>query len=75
VHVVDPFVSRPVTEGFTYFRLHGITGNRHVYSDAELAELAGMLQAEVPCYVMFNKMPRNEDAARFQALLAATRPT
>jgi uncharacterized protein YecE (DUF72 family) len=32
VHVVDPFVSTTVTPQQTYFRLHGRTGARHVYS-------------------------------------------
>ena len=45
VHVVDPFVSTTVTPEQTYFRLHGITGARHVYSDAELEQLADMLPA------------------------------
>lgn len=70
VHVVDPFVTRTVTSGLTYYRLHGTTGARHVYSDAELMELAGMIPAHGECYVMFNNMPRVEDARRFQALLA-----
>ena len=36
VHVVDPFVNQSVTPELIYYRLHGITGARHVYSDAEL---------------------------------------
>ncbi len=43
VHVVDPFVSTTVTPEQTYFRLHGISGARHVYTDAELEQLADML--------------------------------
>ena len=73
VHVVDPFVDQTVTPEQTYFRLHGITGARHVYSDDELARLATMLPdpavATVPAYVMFNELPRVGDATRFIALL------
>jgi uncharacterized protein YecE (DUF72 family) len=76
VHVVDPFVTTTVTTEQTYFRLHGTTGSRHVYSDDELAELVGLLPSETtaPPYVMFNNLPRVGDARRFAALLAARRP-
>jgi uncharacterized protein YecE (DUF72 family) len=71
VHVVDPFVSETVTPEQTYFRLHGVTGARHVYSDAELARLRAMLPAEhvVPPYVMFNNLPRIGDARRFATMV------
>jgi uncharacterized protein YecE (DUF72 family) len=72
VHVVDPFVSTTVTPEHTYLRLHGTTGARHVYTDAELAQLADMLPAEPshPPYVLFNNLPRIEDARRFRQILA-----
>ena len=69
VHVVDPFVNATVTTGFTYFRLHGITGARHVYTDDELARLRDMVPATGDTYVMFNNIPRASDARRFGALL------
>ena len=71
VHVVDPFVSTTVTPEQTYLRLHGTTGARHVYSDAELTQLADMLPTapEHPPYVLFNNLPRVHDARRFRALL------
>lgn len=72
IHVVDPFVTRAVTRGLTYYRLHGTTGARHVYSDGELRALAKMIPAGGECYVMFNNMPRVEDSRRFQQLLAGT---
>src|SRR3954447_20055894 len=74
VHVVDPFVSTTVTPEQTYFRLHGIAGARHVYLDAELSQLAEMLPAapSYPPYVLFNNLPRVEDARRFRRLLART---
>ena len=70
VHVVDPFVDPPpATQGdaTTYFRLHGITGARHVYTDVELRRLADMTPPGA--YVMFNNIPRVRDAERFDALL------
>lgn len=71
VHVVDPFVSTTMTPDQTYFRLHGTTGARHVYTDDELVRLAGMLPAAPtePPYVMFNNLPRIEDARRFRQIL------
>jgi uncharacterized protein YecE (DUF72 family) len=72
VHVVDPFVSTSVTPEQTYFRLHGTTGARHVYTEAELERLADVLliAPSQPAYVLFNNLPRVEDARRFRAVLA-----
>ena len=74
VHVVDPFVSTTVTPEQTYLRLHGITGARHVYTDVELDQLAGMLHEapDQPAYVLFNNLPRVQDARRFRATLERT---
>jgi uncharacterized protein YecE (DUF72 family) len=69
VHVVDPFVNRSATPELTYWRLHGITGARHVYSDAELRRLIDMLPPEGDVYVMFNNMPRDGDSERFINML------
>ena len=68
VHVVDPFVNPTVTPASVYYRLHGTTGSRHVYSDAELRRLLDMLPAEGDSYVMFNNIPREGDSARFMRL-------
>lgn len=70
IHVVDPFVNQSVTPELIYYRLHGITGARHVYSDDELRQLAGMVPEGVEAYVMFNEMPRDMDSARFMRLVA-----
>jgi uncharacterized protein YecE (DUF72 family) len=72
VHVVDPFVDEPLVSpgGEAYFRLHGISGARHVYTDRELRRLAAMTPPGA--YVMFNNIPRVGDAERFSALLRAT---
>lgn len=70
VHVVDPFVDAPQPSlGGAYFRLHGITGTRHVYTDDELRRLVEMTPATA--HVMFNNIPRVGDAKRFVKLLAA----
>ena len=72
VHVVDPFVTAPEPHHPVYWRLHGISGPRHSYSDAELRQLNTLLiGAEAPsaAYVMFNNLPRVGDAKRFSRLL------
>jgi uncharacterized protein YecE (DUF72 family) len=69
VHAVDPFVNTAVTRGVTYFRLHGITGSRHVYTDGELLRLRDMLPNTGATYVLFNNIPRADDARRFGRLL------
>jgi uncharacterized protein YecE (DUF72 family) len=70
-HVIDPFVTQPERGRAVYFRLHGTTGARHVYSDAELKTLRTMVEgAPEPAYVMFNNLPRVGDAKRFLTLLA-----
>lgn len=64
-YVVDPFVTpiRETTGGPAYLRLHGVTGARHVFSDAELRHLAAI--APPDAYLMFNNIPRVRDAQRF----------
>ena len=77
VHVIDPFVTPPAPgrKGPVYWRLHGIGGARHSYSDGELRRLKGMLEeVRDPAlddrpYVLFNNLPRIGDARRFIALL------
>lgn len=69
VYVVDPFVDAiRATAGPPYLRLHGVTGARHVYTDAELRRLAAMTPPDA--HVLFNNIPRVNDARRFGALLA-----
>ena len=70
VHVVDPFVGPSVTRDLIYFRLHGVSGSRHVYSTDELRRLAAMVPSDRESYVMFNNIPRVGDAERFKLLLA-----
>ena len=70
VHVVDPFVTDAQTHSPIYFRLHGVTGSRHVYSDDELRWLMTRIPAKGDVYVMFNNLPRVGDAKRFIKLIA-----
>ena len=72
VHVVDPFVTQPQVGHPVYWRLHGIGGARHSYTDSELKQLHKMLlevEPAEPAYVLFNNLPRVGDAKRFLKLL------
>ena len=72
VHVVDPFVTDPEPGHPVYWRLHGIGGPRHTYTDDQLLRLRDSLarvHADAPAYVMFNNMPRVGDAKRFARLV------
>jgi uncharacterized protein YecE (DUF72 family) len=64
-HVVDPFINKTTTRKRIYFRLHGRSGWRYQYEDAELAELASTLPEDAAGYVFFNNSRMNEDALRF----------
>jgi uncharacterized protein YecE (DUF72 family) len=73
VHVVDPFVTEPESGHPVYWRLHGIGGPRHSYTDAQLVQLRDLLRRTTggdPAYVMFNNLPRVGDAKRFARLIA-----
>ena len=75
VHVIDPFVTPPEHGDPVYFRMHGISGPRHSYTDAELRRLRAMLgrvESDVPAYIMFNNLPRVANAKAFLRLLNAT---
>jgi uncharacterized protein YecE (DUF72 family) len=74
VHVVDPFFVPPHKGHPVYWRLHGIGGARHSYTDEELRALQRMLLdvgTTEPAYVMFNNLPRVGDAKRFKLLVTA----
>ena len=73
VYVVDPFVTAPKRGHDVYWRLHGIGGARHSYSDQELAQLRRMLvdvEPSAPAYILFNNLPRVGDAKRFSKIIA-----
>ncbi|MHC4142522.1 MAG: DUF72 domain-containing protein [Planctomycetota bacterium] len=66
-HVVDPFARNTMRGRPPYFRLHGITGHGHRYTDDELSRLRGMCSGEVT-YCMFNNAFQADDARRFLEL-------
>jgi uncharacterized protein YecE (DUF72 family) len=72
IHVVDPFLSRPVTCELLYLRLHGGKDFSHVFTAEELQYVAGLIPADRPAYVMFNNRQMWDDAARFQSLIRST---
>lgn len=70
VHVVDPMQIETVTPEQTYYRLHGTSGLRHVHADDELRRLADRVAGRSSPYVLFNNLPRVDDAQRFLALVS-----
>lgn len=73
IHCVDPFQRRPVWGSPAYLRLHGKGGYHYRYSDAELAELAGICRGFEAVYCLFNNTNMFEDAQRFLALVGHER--
>lgn len=72
VHVVDPFKTPPpVTGKIQYFRLHGVSGTKHRYTDVELDQLREFCRAKPDSYCFFNTLGMVKDAQRF---LAAVTP-
>ena len=72
VYVVDPFVTQPEPGRDVYWRLHGIGGARHSYTEEELQQLHQLLTDVEPsaaAYVLFNNLPRVGDAKRFLRIL------
>lgn len=72
VYVVDPFVTQPQPRHPVYWRLHGIGGARHSYTDGELQQLHRMLldaEPNGPACILFNNLPRVGDAKRFSRIL------
>jgi uncharacterized protein YecE (DUF72 family) len=76
VYVVDPFVTPPPTGQVLYWRLHGLGGARHSYTDDELRQLYTLLvhsKGADPAYILFNNLPRVADARRFVSVVQACR--
>ena len=68
VHIVDPFKSPPPPAKLHYFRLHGLTGAAHRYTDDELTRLRDFCRPAPLSYCFFNSTGMVRDAARFAAL-------
>jgi uncharacterized protein YecE (DUF72 family) len=76
IHVVDPFQTLPARAGKTqYFRLHGLGGSRHRYTDEELHRLRQLCADRKQTYCMFNNIAMAADAQRFLRLLSPARQT
>ena len=75
-HAVDPFTSKSVTPRNLYFRLHGKSGWRYEYDEAELLEVAALLPNRVARktapYVFFNNVRMIQDALAFKAMVKET---
>jgi uncharacterized protein YecE (DUF72 family) len=71
VHVVDPFKNLPLHRSrIRYFRLHGISGTSHRFTNAELQQLRQTCDASrTPVYCFFNNIAMSDDATRFQRLI------
>lgn len=67
IHVVDPFLRKPVGRGLRYFRLHGRPAYRYRYryTDADLLQLESALNKAWPNWVLFNNDAMADDARRF----------
>ena len=76
IHVVDPFQTPPATIGkVRYYRLHGLTGSRYRYTDADLHRLREMCSGRTPTFCMFNNIAMAKDATRLAALVSSPRQT
>jgi uncharacterized protein YecE (DUF72 family) len=64
VHGVDPFVASATRAPIIYFRLHGIGGYRHRFTEPELDELLGHLPASPKGYIFFNNISMWDDAIK-----------
>lgn len=67
LHIVDPFKGREKAGATIYWRLHGVGGYRHRYSDQELNKLVTILKKskKKKAYVLFNNLYMWEDSQRF----------
>ncbi len=65
IHGTDPLKAPSVTPGLRYWRLHGTTGYRHRYTEAELERLAALCPKRRDAYVLFNNVAMWDDARRF----------
>ena len=69
VPCLDPFGGKSVRGDLLYVRLHGRTGYRYTYSEAEMKELIRVGEAYSQAYLMFNNISMYEDAHHLKKLL------
>ncbi len=70
IHCVDPFVAKALYGKFLYLRLHGVSGYRYSYTDADLRFLKGLVANKVG-FMLFNNVTMLDDARRFQRLISS----
>jgi uncharacterized protein YecE (DUF72 family) len=75
VDTVDPFLRPTLTPEITYWRFHGLGDHYRSYTDDELDRIVEWTKdpARKTTYVMFNEVPRVQDARRFLRKLTAPR--
>jgi uncharacterized protein YecE (DUF72 family) len=66
---VDPFNNEPFPGKIGYFRLHGKTGYRYRYTDADLNELKAKAKGFDLVYFMFNNIYMFEDALNYKQMI------
>jgi uncharacterized protein YecE (DUF72 family) len=71
VHCVDPLQKVSLSGAVRYFRLHGLRGYRHRYTDDDLCELKRRSCKGRTSYFMFNNFSMMEDAHRFKELVGS----
>jgi len=71
VPCLDPFGGKSIRGDLLYVRLHGRTGYRYTYSEAEMKELIGVGETYAQAYLMFNNISMYEDAHHLKKLLEA----
>ena len=70
IHGVDPFVHESQTPELLYWRLHGLGSAYRPYTAGELRQLAAKLPDGASGFVLFNNIPRVNDALTFREILA-----
>lgn len=70
IHVVDPTLGREKAGSVIYWRMNGIGGYRHRYTDQELRKFITILRKskKKKAYILFNNIHMWDDALHFQAL-------
>jgi len=70
IHVVDPLQSPSAARGkIKYFRLHGIGGAQHHYTNQQLQRLKEFCAGRASAYCAFNNLAMADDAQRLMKLL------
>ena len=68
IHVVDPFQGTPADVGRQrYYRLHGISGPRHKFTDDQLRQVMRWTKGQRSVFCFFNNVSMAADAVRLRA--------